>query len=381
MNSVEDSRLPEMPALAIPREALVRAGDSILGRTALRRRILVRTGLALSLMVYCAVLGVFGAAVAGTPEAVVWTWAACSVGGFVAIFLAIRAGLTESFVDPGMTTLQMTFAVTSGAIAYAMLGPLRGSVFPMLMVIMMFGVFSLPPRVVAAVAVYTVVLFGAIMWLMATHHATAYPPTVELVHFLMLAVMTPVMPALTTRFASLRERHARQHKDLKRVQELATRDELTGLMNRRQMTEMLQRSQVFRARTGRPYCVAVLDLDFFKRINDEHGHGVGDEVLRRFAEVAQASVRDNDAVARWGGEEFVLLMGDTRLAAAKAGVDRLRERFELMRLRVGDRTLTVTVSAGIAEPLEGETFERALSRADHALYVAKARGRNQVVAA
>lgn len=379
MDSAQDSRLPDMPTVALPRDVLARAGDLLLSKHGSRRTILVQTCMGWLLMFYCVCMGLYAASHAGTPPAVAWTWAACSMLGASMVYGAIRMGWTERLPDPAMTTLQMSFSVTVAAIAYGMAGPLRGGVFPVLMVIMLFGFFALPPRVVWAITGYMVSVFGGVMLLMAQVSPQVYEPTVEWAHFLMMAAMTPVMPLLTARYAAIRERSARQHKDFQRVHELATRDELTGLMNRRQMTEMLQRSQVFRARTGRPYCVAVLDLDYFKRINDEHGHAVGDEVLRRFAEVAQASVRDNDAVARWGGEEFVLLMGDTRLAAAKAGVERLRERIEGLRMRVGDRTLAFTMSGGIAEPLEGETFERALSRADHALYVAKARGRNQVV--
>ncbi len=346
-----------------------------------RRSHLKLTLLATTLMLYCAVLGLYAAEIAGTPLRYAWAWALTSIAGQVGAYLAIRSGMTLRLRDPGLTAAQMLFAITSGAVAYALVGPLRAAAFPVLMVVMIFGLFSLPARAVTMLAAYAVVLFGIVMFAMSQRSPAVYSPEVELGHFLMFAIMVPVVPVLALRFAELRARQERQRHDLLRVQALASRDELTGLVNRREMTALLQRAQAAQLRTGRPYCVAVIDLDHFKRVNDLYGHGTGDEVLRRFADLGESMLRDHDTLARWGGEEFVVLLGDTRLAPARAGVERLREHFASHAMSIGPHTITLTLSAGVAEPLEGESFEKTLSRADHALYAAKARGRNAVVTA
>jgi diguanylate cyclase (GGDEF)-like protein len=126
--------------------------------------------------------------------------------------------------------------------------------------------------------------------------------------------------------------------------------------------------------------VALLDIDWFKRINDSHGHGVGDEVLRRFAGVLKDQLRAADALARWGGEEFLLLMPGTRLDDARVVLDRLREVSAGAGFDGIAPDLKVSFSAGVVEVTEGEAQDAAIDRADRALYRAKQNGRNRVEA-
>ena len=123
-----------------------------------------------------------------------------------------------------------------------------------------------------------------------------------------------------------------------------------------------------------------LDLDHFKRVNDKHGHAAGDAVLRAFAETAQTTLRRSDVLARWGGEEFVLLQADTSMSLAKATTERLREQLAKLELACGEGTLQVSFSAGLTEYRPGELLTQTLERADRLLYEAKAQGRNLVVA-
>ncbi len=378
---LESSRRPPAHTASVVAVAAARGAEHLLTRDPHRRIHLMQTGLALLLTAYCAVLALYVAHLAGTPMPLAYTWATCTMVGIAAVFVSIRAGWTQGLADPSLTTLQLSFTVTSAAILYALIGPLRAATFPALVITLVFGMFTLAPRVLMGIAAYTLALFGAVMLFKSQQDPAVYPPSVELAYFLVLAALVPMVPVLTARHAGISNRYQQQQNDMARVREQASRDELTGLMNRRQMTLILQRAQTRRTRSGRPYCLAVLDLDFFKRVNDQHGHAAGDEVLRHFAEVAMAVVRDKDTVCRWGGEEFVILLNDTKLEAAKVGVERIREQVAASKVRVGADHLSITLSAGIAEPLDGESFERALSRADDALYVAKARGRNQVVTA
>lgn len=165
--------------------------------------------------------------------------------------------------------------------------------------------------------------------------------------------------------------------------EMAVTDELTGLYNRRYMSGHVETLVQGSADSGKPISFLIVDIDFFKAVNDTHGHDAGDEVLRQFAKRLSNNVRGVDLACRYGGEEFVVVMPDTDLALASAVAERLRrdvadEPFTLN--EAGDK-LDVTISIGItsSESVE-DTAEGLLSRADEALYRAKREGRNRVVA-
>ena len=161
--------------------------------------------------------------------------------------------------------------------------------------------------------------------------------------------------------------------------QLATTDVLTGLPNRRHlMTEV--ETEIARARrSGRPLALALLDIDHFKSINDRHGHPAGDAALREVAEVLRTVTRIGDLLGRFGGEEFVVLMPDTRLDQAEFGAERLRKAIEARIMRFpGGGTGRVTVSTGVALLAGDEGCDQLVSRADGALYEAKAEGRNLV---
>jgi diguanylate cyclase len=332
-------------------------------------------------------LVVHASALVGVNPVVTWSWAGVSVGAILAVYVAVRLDMTRSMDDPGLTSFQVIFSILSAAFAYGMLGPLRAIAIPSLMMSMLFGLTALSPRRVAAMGLFAVLTFGAVMLLKSQQVPALYPPRVELVHFLACVLMVPMVPVLASRYALMHARQVQQASKLAHAQALASRDELTGLINRREMTHQLERAQMRSvAHPSHPgpsttFCVAVIDLDHFKRVNDTHGHAVGDEVLRRFASVAQATVREQDLLARWGGEEFVLLLGNTSLQEAHGVVSRLRESMANLRMRVGDADISISISAGLAESVDHESQERLLSRADAAMYAAKAQGRNAVVCA
>jgi diguanylate cyclase (GGDEF)-like protein len=125
--------------------------------------------------------------------------------------------------------------------------------------------------------------------------------------------------------------------------------------------------------------VAVLDIDWFKRVNDSHGHAAGDQVLRGFAQQALTAVRSTDVLARWGGEEFLLMLPDTELPAARQVLARMQAQVSALRLSVGATSLQVTFSAGLTVSRPGEPIAGAIARADQAMYAAKAAGRDRIV--
>ncbi len=173
--------------------------------------------------------------------------------------------------------------------------------------------------------------------------------------------------------------------------DLATKDGLTGLFNRRHFLELFEAEFERARRYGRPLSFAVLDVDYFKRINDQYGHLIGDRVLMTIASVLNSAVRTTDVIARYGGEEFVLLLPETGLEAAEAVAERCRQSVETTQIVVGGHTsFHVTVSLGLVRfPVAGASSDAApvervddlIRLADEALYKAKAAGRNRIILA
>jgi diguanylate cyclase (GGDEF)-like protein len=167
----------------------------------------------------------------------------------------------------------------------------------------------------------------------------------------------------------------------KRIEELAELDELTGSFNRRCIMRMLD-DEIARAnRSKAPCSIALIDLDWFKRVNDHYGHPTGDEVLRTFAITMFANIRDIDKFGRYGGEEFLLVLPDTPDDEAVRTLDRLREIVAGLDWSAFSPGMQVTISAGVAMLKPDETADTFLARADRALYAAKAQGRNRISSA
>jgi diguanylate cyclase (GGDEF)-like protein len=158
---------------------------------------------------------------------------------------------------------------------------------------------------------------------------------------------------------------------------LVNTDSLTSLANRRFFIDFLEKAMSFAKRHEQPLSVIMADLDNFKSLNDTYGHQAGDQVLVAFAEAMQASIRREDLAARFGGEEFILMLPGTALKEATILAERLRESLE--KLVFPPLTTRVTASFGIATYRPDDTFETLVKRADEALYAAKAAGRNRVM--
>jgi diguanylate cyclase len=363
----------------------LRLKDLLLTTEPLQRVRLSQALLAMGLMTAGVVAMHYFVWVGAADSGPVWLWTVLSLGGIVVAFALIRGGWTRRLADPSLTVPQMMYASCSGAAAYALVGAGRGAVFPIVMVIMMFGMFVVSPRQMRNVSLFAVAVFGATMGLMAWRRPAVYVPAIELGHFIMVATMMPAVSILAGRLSRLRFRARQQRLELKvalsRIRELATRDELTGLINRRHMQELMEQEHQRCIRSGQTFCLVLLDIDHFKQVNDQHGHAAGDVVLRAVAQGAQRQVRASDVVSRWGGEEFVLLLSDTRAALVRGGLERLREHLAALRVMVEGVELSITVSAGLAEHHAGETVAQTLERADRALYEAKAQGRDRVVVA
>jgi diguanylate cyclase (GGDEF)-like protein/PAS domain S-box-containing protein len=165
------------------------------------------------------------------------------------------------------------------------------------------------------------------------------------------------------------------------LQRLAREDELTGLANRRHFMHEAERALQVAERYNEALCLIMLDLDHFKQINDQWGHNAGDEVLRETVSRCLVCLRASDLLARWGGEEFIILLPHTHLVEATQVAERLREHLVSQAINGSRGKIRATLSAGVAQWQSGLTLDQLVSKADAALYGAKQTGRNRVVTA
>lgn len=170
----------------------------------------------------------------------------------------------------------------------------------------------------------------------------------------------------------------RLHEQREAMRHLSLTDQLTGLNNRRRLLQEAEQAFVRGERQGATLALLLMDLDYFKRINDTYGHPLGDEVLVRFARLLQQCARRMDVVARMGGEEFAILMPDSDIAAARRLAERILQAVRDMPLPSPAHDAGLTLSIGIAEAQEGDDFERLYALADQHLYRAKSQGRDRM---
>lgn len=276
------------------------------------------------------------------------------------IMLSISAGMVYAWVtgDTARTGLAMAIVSSAGAVT---VGAVVGEP----------GLFWLFPCLVTSFFLtesrYAIFInLAAVAALII--HGVAFSSTVQMWSFSATAV---VVSCCAYVFAF------RNENQRERLEHLATIDPLTGVKNRRSMDEELAMAAASAARTGISYALVLLDVDHFKKINDEHGHSVGDHVLTEMVALIEQNIRKADQLFRFGGEEFVLLMSgvdETGLRAVMHNLQHIMHRF--LKHPSGGQ---VTASFGVALLKNGESPDDWLARADDALYEAKASGRDQIV--
>lgn len=196
--------------------------------------------------------------------------------------------------------------------------------------------------------------------------------------------MQAAITTLQSRLDASQREIEKLQQEVSRAREEALADELTGLMNRRGFETALASCLAAETPGGHGPCLLFADIDHFKRVNDTYGHLMGDKVLRAVAQILRANVKGKDTAARFGGEEFVVLLPDTRIEGARSVAEKIRATIEACRIRRTDtreEMAQVTVSFGVAGYCPGESAESFLARGDAALYAAKCQGRNCVTVA
>jgi diguanylate cyclase (GGDEF)-like protein len=294
----------------------------------------------------------------------------------VSLAVAFASGWNERWRDPSLTLLQMGLGVSCVAVILVVGRDTQFVAAPFYSVLFVFGMLQLRPRQIAGMTLYLLLSYTAALALRLELFHNALDLRVEAVTAA-LVVGSSIWFAVAAGYISnlrTRLRESRQQ-----IQALATRDGLTGLWNRRHIDVTLEAAVQHAARHDTALCVVLVDVDHFKRVNDRLGHAIGDRVLKAVANCLASSVRAEDHVGRFGGEEFLLILPAANLSQAIVLAERLRERLNAQPIMpVGEGS--VTASFGLADWRSGEVASALVNRADRALYRAKATGRNRVVA-
>jgi two-component system, cell cycle response regulator len=195
------------------------------------------------------------------------------------------------------------------------------------------------------------------------------------VDFILKSELTPQLLERTVRYA------VKLGETVRQLRALALRDELTGLLNRRELHSLLQNEWLRAVRFKRPFALGLADIDFFKRVNDTYGHPIGDRVIQHVGRVLEVTLRRLDRVARFGGEEFAILMPETGRREAAIAMERVRAALALSPCAIAERGLEipVTLSIGVSVPLEdADSPDALIAAADRRLYAAKHGGRDRL---
>jgi diguanylate cyclase len=302
---------------------------------------------------------------------------------FLVFYTLIRSGWSQRFADPLLPLPQAMVLQVLVVMAYVLVGPARGDVVILMSQTLVVSMFKLSPRQTLKLGAWSVGALSVAQFGLWWTQAPGFGTTLALAHWLICATALGILTIVTKWVSDIRVRIHRQAESLRealsQANVLATTDMLTGLMSRRSMMAELE-SAVQQAKTlQRPVSVALLDIDHFKQINDQHGHQCGDDVLRGFAAMATVGLRDTDKLCRWGGEEFLLLLPEVDVTQASVAVDRLRQRVKELSA-AANQCKPITVSAGVAQWRAGEAISTWLERADATMYAAKSQGRDRCLA-
>jgi diguanylate cyclase (GGDEF)-like protein len=301
-------------------------------------------------------------------------------------FLLIHYRFGKTLGDPSLLFAQIAVAgIFALIMAYFLEEQARSLTLALLFTSFFFGIFNLTRReylLLTAVAIAGYVAMLLLKYPAGERASDAFD--LELLNLTILVIVLLWISLLGSYIAGLRLRLATA---LGRLKELATRDELTGLYNRRHLMDTLDQQQERSKRHGEPFALCIIDIDHFKSVNDQHGHNVGDEVLRGFAERIRSQLRKMDIIGRgdidgtfgrYGGEEFLLLLPYAVGSSSVSCLARLRNAVAAKPFATSAGELPITFSAGVAQHNPDESNAALIDRADAALYRAKSAGRDRI---
>jgi diguanylate cyclase (GGDEF)-like protein len=305
---------------------------------------------------------------------------ACAItAAFILVFFGLfRLGVNLRFADPSLTAWQLLAAIFTMLYVLYRAPDTRLVFTAFFFVALMFGMLRLSGTKLAVLGSISLLYFALVVWLRYAGNHDAEMLRLDILQFGVMAVTFPWFLFIGEHVKQLQRGLDEVSIKLEDIEEKARHDDLTGVYNRRAMIVAMEESKQRADAAGEPLSICVIDLDFFKRYNDEFDHLTGDKVLRVFAQGVQGGLRATDIFGRYGGEEFVQILRHTALTGAMAEAERLRERINALDIPMSRSIGPLTVSIGVAQYEPGETIIQTFARADAALYKAKQRGRNRV---
>ncbi|MBR1267926.1 GGDEF domain-containing protein [Bradyrhizobium sp. AUGA SZCCT0222] len=359
------------------------AAKALARRAKQRRQILILIGV--SYIIDAGVLLLYAQA-GSIPPMIAPAYAASGLTLVIFSLILSEFGFNERFRDHYLVAPQATICMLI-ALAFTYIAPEVGGMF-LCTLFIVFSFSSLRSIPAQTMMIWTAMTIGLAGLFLLTDRPISLPHGSHLERFatLLVFVLTIGRCMFLGIFSSslkqsLYQSGQKLKEAYKRIEELAELDELTGSYNRRCIMRMLDEEIVRAGRNDAPCSIALIDLDWFKRINDAFGHPTGDEVLRTFAITMFANIRGIDRFGRYGGEEFLLVLPGMSTDHAVRALDRLRGIIAELDWSAFSPDMSVTISGGVATLKPEETPDIFLARADSALYAAKAQGRNRIASA
>ena len=293
-------------------------------------------------------------------------------------FIVFRLGLNLRFPDPSLTVFQLLAAVFTMLFVVYRAPDTRLAFTAFFFVALMFGMLRCSGTKLAVLGLVSLAAFALVIWRRYSDKHDVEMLRLDALQFVVIAITYPWFVFIGARVKRLRRDLLEVNVKLEDIEEQARHDDLTGVYNRRALMVAMEESKQRANATGEPLSICVIDLDLFKRYNDEFDHLAGDRVLQAFAQAARDGLRSTDVFGRYGGDEFVQILPHTALAGALLDAERLRNRISMLEIPFAPSMGTLTVSVGVAQYRPGETMVQTFARADGALYKAKQLGRNRV---
>ena len=293
----------------------------------------------------------------------------------IILYIVHRTGLNLKMTDPSMTSVQMCAGILVITYGIYFSSESRGVLLLTYIIVFLFGVFRLNTRSFLYISVFTLLAYGINIALLQIYRPQGVNFNIEYLQWGVLALVLAAFSVIGGYISSLRRNLSISRAT---IQEMAIRDELTGLYNRRHVRELLEHEKNRSLRGGDIFCLAMLDIDYFKNVNDTYGHHAGDVVLKTVATTIKTTMRNTEFCGRYGGEEFLIILPQTDIKGAFIGAERVRTNIENTLFPDIGPDFKITVSIGLSEYKMEKDIDDVIARADEALYRAKKGGRNRV---
>jgi diguanylate cyclase (GGDEF)-like protein len=296
----------------------------------------------------------------------------------VVFYGVFRSRLNVRFADPSLTGWQLMAAVSTMLYVVYHAPDTRLAFTAFFFVGLMFGMLRQSDMRLAVLGTIALASFAVVTLVRYARNQDVEMLQLDILQFVVIGATFPWFVFIGARIRRLQHHLSEVSTKLENIEERARRDDLTGVYNRRALLVAMEESKQRADAAGEPLSICMIDLDLFKRYNDEFDHLTGDHVLRTFAQFVQQGLRATDVFGRYGGEEFVQILRNTALSGAVADAERLRERVSALEIPGLPMIGRLTVSIGVAQYQSGEAIIRTFARADEAMYRAKGLGRNRV---